>query len=188
MLRIDILLQLHKKAFAADERVQWIIRLHLVDLISRQIAFTKRRHAEVNEAGCQRGMTQPASSVLKRPNVQRRAILKDLMHAIPCVPFPGVICYSRIETSRSETGILAPVSFSESVRLVYIPNVIGDFIFLEHNTIGCTCLNYRKSNQAAAQTLARLPALIRAYECASATQEPCGTLNRRSADPRFNGA
>src|SRR6516165_10378082 len=130
MLWFDILLQLHKKAFAADERVQGVIRLHLVDLISRQIAFTKRRHAEVNEACCQRGMTQPASSVPKRPNVQRRAILKDLMHAIPCVPFPGVICYSRIETSRSETGILAPVSFSESVRLVYISNAIGDFIFL----------------------------------------------------------
>src|SRR5262249_12377239 len=57
MLWFDILPQLHKKAFAADEHMQRVIRFHLVDLISRQKAFAKGRHAEINEACCQRSMT-----------------------------------------------------------------------------------------------------------------------------------
>ena len=49
MLWFDVLLQLHQEAFAADEHVQRIVRLHLVDLIGGQKAFAKGRHAEVNE-------------------------------------------------------------------------------------------------------------------------------------------
>src|SRR5947207_3133852 len=57
----DVLLQLHQEALVANERVQWIVRLHLVELRGGQKALAQRRHAEIDEGVPDRGLAEPAA-------------------------------------------------------------------------------------------------------------------------------
>ena len=49
LLRRDELLQLHQEALVADVGVQRIERLHLVQLLGRDVRLAQRRHAEIDE-------------------------------------------------------------------------------------------------------------------------------------------
>src|SRR5271163_4258737 len=77
MLRLDVFAQLHQKALAADERVQWIVRLHVIEPLRSEKAFAKRRHAEVNEAGREWRMAEPANTLPIRRWI--RSVLGGLM-------------------------------------------------------------------------------------------------------------
>ncbi len=56
-----VLLELDQVAPAAHEHVQRIERLHLVELLLREIALAERRHAEVDERVLERRAAEPAA-------------------------------------------------------------------------------------------------------------------------------
>ena len=63
VLGLHVLLQLYEEATVAHQGVQWIERLHRVDLIRSQEAFAERRHPEVHKARGELLGAQPAAPV-----------------------------------------------------------------------------------------------------------------------------
>ena len=80
MLRLDVLLQLHQEALAADEHVQRKVRLHLVDLVGSQKAFAKRGHPKINEGRSERGIAQATITSPKIHTGRLRAVGFGRLH------------------------------------------------------------------------------------------------------------
>ncbi len=60
VLRTHVFFQLHQIALFAYLHMQRIKRFHPIELIGREIAFTERRHAQIDERVCQWRLAETA--------------------------------------------------------------------------------------------------------------------------------
>ena len=61
-LGLHVFLKLHEKAVVTDEHMQRVERLHAVQLVGAQEAFTQGRHPEIHERMTERRVAMPAAA------------------------------------------------------------------------------------------------------------------------------
>src|SRR6266487_2561958 len=78
-----VLLQLHQHALVAELHPQRVERLHLVELVSGQVALAQRRHAEIDDQVLQRRAAEPAPDSVRHPppQVARITPIQDMRKA-----------------------------------------------------------------------------------------------------------